>query len=215
MPQVSVSYGRRKKKQPMATKLKKNITAVVKQIEKAEMEKKYLDTVVSGANLPSSGDIQELSNVPQGIGQAERIGDSIQMQKLYISAVYTGNGVAGGTFAYRFLVFRVLGSQTAAVVTAAILTAAQVGGPTACCAMYELSQLQAISILYDSGAKVPTNSSNGNATLDFVLDLKGAKVRYNPTAVTGTGRLYCLNISDNSVTVPEFSAVYRLQYTDA
>lgn len=169
------------------------------------VEEKFYDTAFAGT-FTNSGSMTNLTAIPQGIVQSDRVGDSIKCQRVQGNLLFSMNNVNSYT-TVRIIIFKG-DRENAATPTGSWLLN---GG-----SMYDLKTWRdrfQTRVLYD---KFLTLSNAGNITrmLRFNFPL-GFHTNFVPTSTTiEDGGLWMYIICDVATNPPSCTGSVRVLYTD-
>lgn len=220
----------RRKPKGLSKVAAKSVKAIVKKATRQEIETKMLDTIVNPDTISWNGTLYDLSNIPLGTDIFNRVGAIVHLSHLDLRFTYYEQNAAIAPInrcTVRFIVFRYLNNTAAAAPTASIVLdpttrqavpVAVLGTAAAPFAKYNPDWQHNVAIIWDSGATTTRNSTPvGSLSFNKQINLRNAKLEYIAGALTGTGKLYLLAVSDISSLVagiPSFSFVSRLMYKD-
>lgn len=160
-----------------------------------------------------SGNVQDVSIIPQGDGDTERIGDNINAYSLSLRMDMSN---ADDTNLYRVVVFQWLASTTPT--PSDILT--DTSTVYACLSQYindKVGKGKSALILYDKTFALNAPYSGGveHKVAYKKIKLRRRKIQYQTGGTTGVGKVYILAISDSAATShPALLFDCRLHYTD-
>lgn len=215
-------YAPRKKKSPLSSAQKREVSSIAKKVSLKTPERKHIDTYddnyqcipYSGAPTPIP-----LSPLSQDVGQSDRIGNSVK--PVYVGLRYYINAIDGA--AQQQSLVRVVLAQfrpnTADTGTPAFTDLFI--GPAYPMDYYNYNHISEFKILYD--AKHVLVSDVGNEAYSVYQDINIpmsslSDIHYNGTATTGDNLLYLFVLSDynNADTKnPVMNYFARLTYLDA
>lgn len=212
----------------------------VKKIVSSEIETKHFYDGVAPFAVSNAGVISQLSLVPQGVQVAQRIGDSINLQKLTLnfdciaSQATLGNWLAGDAYNnLRMIVFRwyentvstfpsvsdVLNTTTAAYTYLSPLNMDRIEAGIVHIVHDQTYILEntpywnGTTTLFASGQSSIHNTMNKQL---YGRKLGKKKIFFNNNATTATNHLYLLCISDSSATPHPYAQYsFDLNYSDA
>jgi hypothetical protein len=199
-----------KKKTPKAKRTRRII------LTKVEM--KYFDTLSVANSIGSGATLFQLSTVPQGVAQTQRVGDFIKPLKLIFNfSLYTVNADIITTI--RLIFFRWVPSTALVLPVLADILEAPASSNVLSHFNYQLQQNY--SVLSDRQFQAagivtsPCNSSNfGGTGLEIPLG-SNPELEFNLGATTSTNHLYLLAISDSALApFPLLNFSSRLYYED-
>jgi len=209
---------------PMSqAKLRSEIRNEIRKQELKELELKFFDTPLPGT-YTVAGSLTPISNIPQGVGQSQRIGDEVTPVELTITQTNfaVASGVPGN--AWRFMILEWFMNTVPTV--AQILTAASPTSET----LWANNDL--FVVLFEGLWSAPANAVAGVCDsqtkpcwLDKPIPLRAVDVilrdgtharprkqTFNPGATTGASQLYILMIATVATNVTAGQS--RLQYKD-
>lgn len=181
------------------------------------IETKFFTTSSGNATIPTTGLVLNLSNMTQGTGDTNRVGDECIMTRLSfkysIQAGATGLIAAADEYnAVRVIIFKWREDSTIAVpIQANVLIAASSGISTN--QMHAFDQRELVSILYDethvvyntpiwNGAAVQWNhgplSNFSLARLKIIGGARLGKINFTGNSTLGNGQVYVLITSDSA-----------------
>jgi len=199
------------------TKLDKAIERVVS----ANLEIKYRDTALAYTNINASGNLASLCEIPQGITETTRVGDSITLRKVEIRVSGYQNNTTSVQFPnlVRVIIFR-YATNTAlggAPVSTSVLTYAStldIGASITSLYNTQSAQDGSVQILHDSYHQTSLNSNSFAYQWEMNLD---SEITYNPALLTGAGKLHVLVLADDvGLVSPCATVAYsaRVYFTD-
>lgn len=180
------------------------------------IEEKYFDTDTS-MTATNTGNLLCLSQVAQGVGLSDRIGNSIKVQRLSITgrvAILSSNTTYS---VCRVAIVRDMeGQGTAPVATDIFETLGTSSAPRQ---HYDYLNRKRFAVLYDELFTLfPYSTGQGSAAV-FRYDVPLNKhVLYRgataAAASNGEGSIYIVFVSDEATTGPSCNAVARIVFTD-
>lgn len=200
---------------------------VVKEVNrqlKKKSELKFYDQYIN-ASVPvsfTSGYTQVLSNIPQGVGDSQRIGDTAMPTSLELKFnTVAANADIWNT--WRVLVIRWKANDSAYSVAASKIfqNTGSVATPLSAFNHDNRSQFE---VLYDSGSFITNGlstlpTSNYAVSRNVRLKLAKKPIQFvTGTTVQETNSLYLVAITDDnpaSLNHPQLTWYYRLNYTDS
>jgi hypothetical protein len=209
---------------PMSqAKLKKEIRNEIRKQEVKELEHKFFDTATPGG-FAVAGTVTAISNVPQGVGQSQRIGDEITPIELNLTLTNFTTAVGAPGNVWRLAVIEWFDSTVPTI--ASLLTSAL---PTA---EWLWANNDLFEVLFDrmwsAASNVGAGVSNAQSepcylSKPIVLRNRERKLRnqtvarprkqtFNPGATTGTSQLYLIMIGLSAAATA--TGQTRLQYLD-
>lgn len=187
------------------------------------VEAKYFDikTTVSTVNN-STPYMQSLTNITQGSGDSQRVGDSIKLQSLQLNLNFYANVLAAVATTYRLIIFKwnPNDGSTAPVIGQILNTGGVSDG-------YEPLYLPnrdfraQYHILYDKTFNPIGNTNTlGQATSKsaFIRKIRiklRNKIQFSAGGTTGTGKIYMLITADGGATEGVWNFVNRIMYKDS
>lgn len=178
-------------------------------------EKKYID-ISDITTFFNSGYVRDLSPIPQGVSQGQRVGDKVNWATLEFRAVFNLSITTDTSI--RCIIFMHKQNSFNFIPTAAspVPTAAYLGSATATSFPYDIENKKNVKILYDSGPMVPRNSSTGSIVIKKTISLKNVKSIFNPATTSGTNKIFLLFYGDGAlINACGVAYVSRLWYRDA
>jgi len=194
------------------------IVKVVRREEKRARELKFFDTSQSAVNLAAGASINVLSGIPQGAAQSQRVGDSVLIDHCqYTYAIVQLNADIYSDSRVIIFQWHPNSTLTSTPVLADILpNTAAVGLYSA----YNWQYRNQYTILHDelwsmSGLTTAPTSTSAISKLNIRIHPRKKKIVFAPGAITGSGLLWLLTISDSAAApFPLFSIQFRTVYTD-
>jgi len=208
------------------SQIKSQIRSEIKKIEQENTEMKYKDTYVN-VGVTSSSSINPITNIIQGDGQSERVGDDLCVKKIEMRLVgnysFTSVVLLQDIFVnLRLIIFRWKVSTTVVSPTTGMILENQPSWNIL--SPYNYSLRKNYTILYDETFYL-TGFYNGT-TLNVVptdtsikliqrIIYVNKKVTFVTNTVNGEGHIYYLLFSDSTTTPhPEVRVSFRTYYTD-
>lgn len=192
----------------------KKIKAIVREELKEDVEVKYLLTNHQSLSIDTTGELYSLTNVSQGTGDSNRIGDEIKISALELRI----NALYGDTTNYlRIIVFQWLANDDiSAPIVGDVLYDASSSIPYVL-SYYNNDTLGSdYSVLYDKVHSL-NNTYKTNFSQNIFIPMKYAKkkVQYVAGTTNGSHKLYILLCSDSGA-IPHVTVnmVARLTYVD-
>lgn len=195
-------------------------------------EQKYYDRQFGYTNFDwvDTGSIIDLTSVPQGAGDTQRIGDKLLISSLEIRMHYGKDSTTTGPTVtdqhYRIIVFKWLDDTTPTADNILDTTS----NAFAVISAYDHDRKVKRKVLLDKSFSVTINAplfslQNTGATMSFYIDLKRRslnmrKVHYENASTAGVGKLYMLLISNTPlpITTTNYPVAWfmstRLNFTD-
>lgn len=221
-PRNNLTPGRRPSRRPkknlVAPAISAEVNRAISKHEnkiKAHRRGKLFPTIVNALSITASGNINELSNVTQGVALAQRVGDRIIPTKLVFRISVSAPDAFNTS---RFIVFRWRPNNTTAVTVANILELG-VGGVPSPYSELSFINRENIDVLYDSGlfsqVLYTAGASSGNLMFQFEVSCHNRPITYNATVTSGVDKIFLLTISD-SVAGPDpvFTGACYLYFHD-
>lgn len=180
--------------------------------QKRVIEFKYYDSATNGTSISNVATVAKILTVPQGIGQAQRIGDELAL--VYHKMRYSF--VSADTYnVCRLLIFQWNDNDSFNAPTAAKLLTNGSTGAIDVTSEFNPDNRDQYHIMYDRVHAMTT----ANNAVDYVtkerLIAPHSDVFFNIAATTGTNMLYYLAISDSvAVTHPQINMLFRTFYRD-
>lgn len=182
------------------------------------VEEKYADAYVSGVTTSSSGAVDYLLPVAQGVGVGDRVGNSIRCQQLDFSILCVRNGTDGNV---RCIIFRDSENQGTTPTTASIFqntgTTLNIVSPINWLNKNANAEKNRYVILMDETFTVDANNTNVIGNMHFPQSsMKHARFRgsTNGAASAAEGALFICVITDQSANQPLVTWYSRVTYTD-
>ncbi len=178
---------------------------------------KYYDANVAGSMIATPS-YNQLTTIPQGYSQSERIGDVVFVKAIAFRFEVTTANADIFNLA-RIIIFSWV-PNTASLTpgTSSVLEDYVSQGVQS---FYNYESRQDVKVQYDkvlrmSGtSSAPTVASIQEYSGMLVHPGKGSIIQFNPGAITGTRTYYTLVISDSAVTpYPQINGWFRVYYTD-
>nr|QGF19360.1 hypothetical protein [Antarctic circular DNA molecule] len=189
----------------------KNVAkATIKRLITSLAEHKYYDNFATGLAMIPTGLIQAGLTTPvQGTGDGQRVGDKVTILSLTIKFDIIG---ADTTNACRVIIFR-WGMPTVPVPADVFQTAGVVTTYNSLPNYDRVGQKQ-LRVLYDRTFSTTANGTNAYSRR-IRIGKNAGPLEFNNGAITGTGLIYGLFISDSQIAPhPSLSWYSRLTYTD-
>lgn len=211
----------------------------VKRLVEADVETKHYQDGIAPFAVSNSGAIIALSNMPQNTSAAGRIGDSVNLKSMdfnfdcIASQGTLGTWLAGDAYNnLRVILFRWHENSVSSSPSVSSILNTTLGSYTYL-APYNLDNMEAgmFSIMYDrtfilentpywNGST--TLFASGQSSIHNVINKKiygralgRKKINYNGSALTGTGNIFMLVVSDSAATPhPYAQYAYSINYTD-
>lgn len=204
----------RSQKEPTMPEIKK----VIKRMVRAPVEGKFFDTQFS-LTATTSGQIFQMTNVPQGDTDQTRDGDQLTPTSLECRGEWLGGD---STNTCRFIIFKwkpTINSFFPSVATSTNGILQSVGGfsPFAPYNHDIVVNGKNATILWDQYFDIQTNTATTiNKHFNFTIRKGLSKMQFVSGGTSSTNQLCGLIISDSAALPnPGFVASFRLNYTDA
>ncbi len=207
-------------KRRSSTKSNKQLTSMVySALKKARTESKFHNVAYAAVQEDYDGSIDTLNEVPQGVTDSTRIGDSLFMKSINFNYEvfneslmnYTSATARTGEAALRVILF--YDKQNTIDTVAEYL--ASTGGTNAYLASKRHDKRFETILLYD---RIHTNSFNSRSLIAFRKNIKINKYSQFSNAGIGinSGALKIITISDQVVggSIITMKGVFKLWYTD-
>jgi len=184
----------------------------VSRIVKNQAERKYFLAAISSAGVSSVGTTTSISNVVQGDGDNERIGNVISPVQLNLNYSISASDT---TNAIRVAIFKWKDSNAFVAPNANDFFKPGPSASVDYLSHYNEEQRDQFVVVYDKTFQLVLNQANTKKIVNLKLPLSG-KIRYYSNAViTGTGNYFLYYISDSlAVTHPTIEWAAELVYTD-
>lgn len=201
-------------------------------------ERKYFDTFVAVAPSNDGGNIYDLTEVPQGVAQSERVGNRLLRERLSFCGVafWDWRSVNRANYAsearVRVVVF-LWKDDTAPSAADIMKPVPSTKLQDACSFHYNYEKAPKYEVLWDASvmlnnntvAGAPEAGSGSTMTIEKDLEFVGAPFStrvttlYDAAGLQGNNKVYCLVVGDGNSTVfyiaPEVRINFRLVYTDS
>jgi len=177
---------------------------------------KYFDTYLNANNSTTTIGYTDLTLVPQGVGQAQRLADTIFVSKIDVRLnVTTANADIFAIMRWGIFVWK----QNTNSVTPGVSSIYESTATYGVLSPFNFEGRGYFTVLHDElvnltgTATAPTNHSQ--YVNQFSFGLGNHRVDYEQAATTGTGHLYFINVSDSSLTPhPVYTIQFRIWYYD-
>jgi len=188
----------------------------LKQEEKKTRTVKYFDTYLNGQNSTTTLGYQGLSPVPQGIGQSQRVADTIWIDSVDVRFnATTANADIFATMRWGLFIWWQNTNSVTPGTTSILESTATFGTLSP----FNFEGREYYSVMLDKfenftgTATAPTVNSQINHI--FRKKLSGHRLDFEVAATTGTGHLYFYNVSDSALAPhPVYSIQFRIWYYD-
>lgn len=186
---------------------KQQVRDIVRTMTASRMEHKYFTTGFSSGI--GTGNIQSLTDVPQGDTDLTRDGDALIPLRLDVAF----NVVAGdNTNLMRVIIFRWHASSTPAI-SAIIQGPGAVDSPLSPTTHDTRSEY---TIYYDRLFNLVLDSSVEQQVEMCTLNLPRKEMRFQAAGTTGTDKIYLIVLSDSlAAPFPSFQGYFKFWFTDA
>lgn len=208
----SMSGGPIKKTYKKNYSRRKFVTASqVKQIIQQQSEKKRVDTAAS-STVDFNGTVINLCDPAVGDSNNQKTGIRITPTSTQARIAVTA---ADATNLMRIVIFRWLLDDTVTVPTAAMIFE-NTGAVQAPLSPFASGNRERFNVLYDKLVSVSTNGPAVVSWEDIITHSKNKDTVFSSSGVTtGTGKLYCVFISDSgAATHPSITYYFRTNYLD-
>lgn len=178
---------------------------------------KYVDTNILAQNSAITVGVQDLiSAISQGVGQGQRVGDTVRLQRMEFR--YNVTSANADIFNIVRFAFFVWNPNTGSTVP----TGASIFSSTTTQGMYtpfNYEQRREYAVLlelyFNMTGTAASPCDNSQYMQSRTLNLQGRKAQYNLGVTTGTGHLYFTNYSDSAIApFPVYNLVTRIWYYD-
>lgn len=187
-----------------------NMAVALKRL--VNVERKYFDSAIADSAIASTGEITDLSAIPQGDTAITRDGDSLKPLGFQMRYKLTGDVNATFDTVVRWILFRMKHENAVVPTVADILE-----GSTET-SMFNFTERSRFTVLAD---KTHTLHVNDSTILPIMMGKTGNKLTGHMTFVTGTvnhenGGLYLLRISNQTAVAnqPRWDSNQRITYVD-
>jgi hypothetical protein len=180
------------------------------------IETKFLDTNTTSYTVTTTGSMQPISQIAQGLTSANRVGDSIRIQHIELRGRVTVSTAATNSLVRVMLVRDLDGYGTAPTVADVLEVNASVGAPLS---PERFQKRERFSILFDELIAVQSATSSGCSSVPFTFMTthQGHILYLGTTAASasdGKGSIYLVAVSDETVNTPTVAFVSRILFTD-
>jgi len=210
----------RKNKKTYGSRLNKRQASQVKRMIRTNQEYKFISIAAAGQSVSSAPTIVRLSSMAQGLGDQDRIGDSIRLLRFQLRAHF----VCGDSFnTCRMIIFQWKPMESGFPADSDIL----LPGPTSASdilSQYQTDTKPQFSIIYDTVFRLIGDGNSGSPfgpasthyiNRMFYPKLKKVQFRAGSSTIMSNG-LFGMFISDSTSSVhPQFAFTIKLIYTDA
>jgi len=178
---------------------------------------KYFDTYLNGQNSTTTIGYSNISLMPQGIAQSQRLADTAFVSKLDVRFnATTANADIFATMRWGVFIWWQNTNSVTPGTTSIYESVATYGTLSP----FNFEGREYYSILFDhfenftGTATAPTVNSQINRV--FTHKLGNHRIDYEQAATTGTGHLYFVNVSDSAIAPhPVYSIEFRVWYYDS
>lgn len=213
------TYRRRTPYRPRGKKLNKREVRQVKTIVTRNIEKKYHNVTQAQLGVSTTPYVAQLTSVPQGDTDNDRVGDRLKWEKGYLRLFVLG----GDTYNYlRFIIFQ-WKPNASTVPTAADILLVGAGGAVDYTSQYNHDNRQLFKIMFDQTFKTVGDGSTDTPLQDSsrqhlkrILRIPNKFAQYTAGHTTnGTNQLFMIAISDSSATThPSIFFTFKIMYRD-
>lgn len=206
-------------------KLNKRQKREVKQIVGRRLESKYFDFGFGATGINSTPSIVQMSAVPQGAADSNRVGDTLNLKKLTVRMQFVGGDIYNTV---RVIFFRFKQDTAVAAPTVAeIYDNTATGSTYVLCPAPNLENQDKFHIIYDKVITLPQMNNGGsttntsNSVKTWVKSFYGRRlgpkrIRFTPATTSGWGHIYIAVVSDSIIApAPTVYLNARMEYTDA
>lgn len=207
---------KRNKRQNVDPKIASAVAVLERRRMRNDKEIKYFDTYLSATNSTTTVGYQQLTTIPQGVGQSNRLGDTVWLQKVDVRVNLTTantdifSTMRWGIFHWKQNTASVTPGATSIYESAATfgtLSPANFQGRQ----YYDLVLDRIENMVGTAGA--PTTSSQ--VISGYSVNLLNRRLDFEVGATTGTGHIYFVNYSDSAlVPHPVYTMHWRVWYYD-
>jgi len=195
----------------------KQVKTVVHSILKSSSELKYFDVLQAPTNSTGTVGFEDLTLLPQGPAQSQRIGDTIWLQRMDIR--FSVNAANADVFSHMRMFFFLWKENTLTVAptSAAIFTSAASQSVYTMLDWENRALRKLVSpdylLNFTGTATNPTVQSQVDIVESYPLD--NQRVDYTLGGTSGIGHLYFVNYSDSLLTpFPSYQFLARIWYYD-
>lgn len=200
----------------ITSKFKKDVKKVLKQVEKADVETKYVGRSSASSSIDSSGNLWDISDIPQGLTDSNRVGDQVRVTdvELRYSATVAASGVPVQLRVILLQWNDLYDATTGLPTYDDILTSTYNATINACNSAYNHDNRGTFRVLSDRTHSLSaSNVTQAKITFRNVL----RKIKFHSgSTYYGTGKIL-LFMTSNDITLsdrPVVSFVTHLNYTD-
>jgi hypothetical protein len=177
------------------------------------IETKVFDTTTTTAitTVINTGLLVNLSAIPQGVTQGQRVGDSVDLEGIELRLSANGNASGMTLRAILFQSLEPSGSVTAGTILAAL------SNVTAPLSAYNFTGVRQedFKILHDSLHFLGPLTGPSDQQILHVRQKLRSRIQFDAGASSGTGLLFMLLVSDQPTTGPILTYAVRVAYADA
>jgi len=193
------------------------VVSIVHRAMRAQREIKYLDTTFAATNVSTTTLFYNLSIVPQGAAQGQRVGDEMWLDKIEVKMNVTTANADIFSIVRLFMFYWRIPTATANPVVGNIFNSIGTQGVFTPLSYEYRSMYQVVGkdwMLNNTGtAAAPT--VNSQFIVDDVLGLGGKHVQFTAGATTGNNLLFLTLVSNSAIApFPVFQGTWRLWYYD-
>lgn len=184
----------------------------VGRIVKNQAEKKHFLASISAAGISSVGTVASISNVTQGDGDNERVGNVISPTECKLNFSISASDT---TNAIRVCIFKWKDTNAFIAPNANDFFKPGPSASVDYLSHYNEEQRDQFVVKYDKTFQLVLNQANTKKNVSLNIPLSGKIRYYSNSVVTGTGIYYLYYISDSlAVTHPTIEWASELVYTD-
>jgi len=197
---------------PSQPKLNSTQQQQVKRILRANIETKHFLSAVSAAGISTSPTTTSISNIVQGDGDAERIGNVVSPTRLKLNYSISASDA---TNAIRVCVFKWKDSNAFINPNGNDFFKIGPSGVVDYLSHYNEEQRDQFQVIYDKTFQLVLNTNTTKKIVHVDLPLSG-KIRYYSNAViTGTGNYFLYYVSDSlAISHPTIEWASEIVFTD-
>jgi len=197
---------------PSQPKLNSTQQQQVRRMVKANAERKHFLAAVSAAGISSVGTTTSISNITQGDGDAERIGNVVSPTRLKLNYSISASDT---TNAIRVCVFKWKDTNAFLNPNSNDFFKPGPSNSVDYLSHYNEEQRDQFQVVYDKTFQLVLNTNTTKKIVNVDLPLSG-KIRYYSNAVvTGTGNYFMYYISDSlAVSHPTIEWAAEIVFTD-
>lgn len=178
-------------------------------------ETKYFVAGIVSDGILVTGSISSLTNIVQGTGFAQRLGDEVQHKELRVKYAFN---MADTTQLVRVIFFKWKDNDQFNAPTVAQILLNDTGGAPSPMSFLNDNCKQSYTILFDKTYSGTNNAANPKSFInaDFKIPLKGKSRYFSDAGTTGTNKIYRLFISDSVAPPnPNFDWQTQIAYSDS